>query len=125
MVTSIADDESKHMTKAHTNIAHILPWPSVGGTEQATLRLAQAVEARYQSKIFCLDQAVAVRNLFADAAFETISYEPITPSYRHLKSFLRDSYVLAQEFRRSDIHIVHCSDVLAGFYAAVAGRMAN
>ena len=116
--------QSKHMTRAY-NIAHILPWPSVGGTEHATLRLAQAVEARYQSKIFCLDQAVAVRNMYADAGFETVSYKPITPSYRHLKRFLHDSYVLAQEFRRTDIDIVHCSDILAAYHVAVAGRMAN
>jgi glycosyltransferase involved in cell wall biosynthesis len=113
------------MNKAYTNIAHILPWPSVGGTEHATLRLAQAVEARYQSKIFCLDEAVSVRNMFAEAGFETLSYQPITPSYRHLKIFLHDSYALAQEFRRRDIHIVHCSDVLAAYYAAAAGRIAN
>jgi glycosyltransferase involved in cell wall biosynthesis len=113
------------MTDSYTNIAHILPWPSVGGTEHATLRLAQAVEPYYQSKIFCLDQAVSVRNMFEEAGFETVSYKPITPSYRHLKRFLHDSYALAQEFKRRDIHIVHCADVLGAYYAAVAGRMAN
>lgn len=113
------------MADSSKNIAHILPWSNVGGVELATLRLAQAVRPRYQSKIFCLDEDVAVRNLFAEAGFETISYQPIIPSYRHLTRFLRDSYALAQEFKRHEIDIVHCSDLLAAYYAAVAGRMAN
>lgn len=108
-----------------TNIAHILPWPSIGGTEHATLRLAQAVGRSYKSKIFYLGGATPVRDMFAHAGFETIAYEPTTPSYRHLKKFMHDSYALSKEFRRREIGIVHCSDILAGYYAAVAGRMAN
>ncbi|NUR35345.1 MAG: hypothetical protein HOQ30_15175, partial [Gemmatimonadaceae bacterium] len=27
-------------------VAHLLPWPGVGGVEQATLRIAQAARAR-------------------------------------------------------------------------------
>lgn len=113
------------MTRRRDNIAHILPWPSVGGTELATLRLARAVAPRYQSKVFCLQDATKVSKLFSDQGFETVSYQPIVPSYRHLTRFLRESYALAQEFKRHEIDIVHCSDILAAYYAAVAGRMAN
>src|SRR2546425_7052912 len=124
-VASYAQSSLRPMPKSYINIAHVLPWPSVGGTEHATLRLVQAVEDRHQINIFCLDQAAQVRDMFGDAGFETILYKPITPSYRHLKRFLQDSYALAQDFMRKDIDIVHCSDLLAGYYAAVAGRMAN
>lgn len=113
------------MSKFHPNIAHIMPWPSVGGTEHATLRVAQAVEHRYGSKIFCLDQAEPVRKMFADQGFETVVYQPITPSFRHVTRFLKESYLLAQEFKRTSIDIVHCSDILAAHHAAVAGRLAN
>ena len=113
------------MVRPAKTIAHILPWPSVGGTEQATLRLARAVASSYRSKIFCLSDAHAVSRMFSDEGFETVPYRPITPSYRHLNRFLRDSYALSQEFKRNEIGVVHCADVLAGFYAAVAGRMAN
>jgi|ERR1043165_673498 glycosyltransferase involved in cell wall biosynthesis len=113
------------MTRRRHNIAHILPWPSVGGTEHATLRIAQAVGSAYESKIFCLAEATALRKMFSDEGFETLSYEPGTPSYRRLNKFLAQSYALAREFKRNKIDIVHCADVLAGFHAATAGRMAG
>lgn len=113
------------MTRRHNNIAHILPWPSVGGTEHATLRLARAVAPRYQSKVFCLEDATNVSKLFSDQGFKTFSYQPIVPSYRHVNRFLRDSYRLAQEFKRHEIDVIHCADVLAAYHAAVAGRIAG
>lgn len=113
------------MHKSRLNIAHILPWPAVGGTEHATLRVAQAVDGDFHGKIFHLNGATELKALFAGAGFETITYEPATPSYRHAGRFLRDSYALAREFKRHEINVVHCSDVLAAYQAAVAGRMAK
>lgn len=113
------------MTSRRINIAHILPWPSVGGTEQATLRLAQAVAPRYQSKMFCLSEAEKVSKLFSDQGFETVPYQPIIPSIRHANKFLRDSKQLAREFKRHEIGLVHCADILAGYHAALAGRIAG
>ena len=113
------------MRKSRLNIAHILPWPAVGGTEHATLRVAQAVNGDYHGKIFHLNGATELSALFSNAGFETIPYQPATPSYRHAGRFLRDSYALAGEFKRHEIDIVHCSDVLAAYHTAVAGRMAN
>ena len=113
------------MSRRRYNIAHILPWPSVGGTEHATLRLARAVAPRYQSKAFCLDGATNVSKLFSDQGFETFSYQPIVPSYRHVNRFIRDSYKLAHELKRHEIDVVHCADVLAGYHAALAGRIAG
>lgn len=108
------------------NIAHVLPWPSVGGTELATLRLARAAErAGFKSHAFYLKGATAVRNLFEGAGFETIPYEPPGASLRHAARFLADSRALAKEFARRGISLVHCADVLAGCHAAVAGRMAG
>ena len=113
------------MTTRRNNIAHILPWPSVGGTEHATLRLARAIAPRYQSKVFCLEGATNVSKLFSDQGFETFSYQPIVPSYRHVNRFIRDSNKLAQEFKRHEIGIIHCADILAGCHAAVAARIAG
>lgn len=113
------------MHKGRVTIAHILPWSAVGGTEHATLRVAQAVDGDFHGKIFHLNGAAELKALFANAGFETIPYEPATPSYRHAGRFLRDSYALAGEFKRHEIDIVHCSDVLAAYHAAVAGRMAK
>lgn len=113
------------MSRRRNNIAHILPWPSVGGTEHATLRLARAVAPRYLSKVFCLDGATNVSKLFSDHGFETFSYHPIVPSYRQINRFLRDSYRLAQEFKHHEVGVIHCADILAGYHAAVAGRIAG
>lgn len=114
------------MRRSHYNIAHILPWPSVGGTEQATLRIAQAVEGdQWRNIAFHLHEATAVRDLFAAAGFETIGYSAIEPSYRHPHSFVRDSLKLAKEIRRREIDLVHCSDTLAGQCVALAGKLAR
>jgi glycosyltransferase involved in cell wall biosynthesis len=114
------------MKKPVYNVAHVLPWPSVGGTELATLRIAQAVEsAGFRSVAFCLAEGQPVRELFRAAGFETARYEGVPPSYLHPRAFLRNSLALAREFRRRRVRLVHCSDVLAGFYAALAGRLAG
>ncbi len=108
-------------------VAHVLPWSSVGGTEQATLRIAQGVESYgFRSTAFCLDEPqAAVRELFAEAGFETASYRGVEPSYRRPKEFLRASFRLAAEFRSRKTDLVHCADLLAAYYAALAGKLAR
>lgn len=114
------------MSMSRYNIAHIMPWPSIGGVEQATLRIAQAVEGdQFRSVAFCLDGPSPVRDMFSEAGFETASYTAVDPSYRHPKTFLRASLQLAHELKRQEVDLVHCSDLLAGYYAAVAGRLAR
>ena len=114
------------MTQPVYNVAHVLPWPSVGGTEWATLRVAQAVEAEgFRSVAFCLTGAGPVREMFRAAGFETAEYEAVEPSYRRPKDYLRASWRLAREFRRRGVALVHCADVAAGYYTALAGRLAG
>jgi glycosyltransferase involved in cell wall biosynthesis len=114
------------MTQPVYNVAHVLPWAAVGGTEVATLRIAQAVEsAGFRSVAFCPGGGEPVRELFRAAGFETAEYEAVPPSYLHPRAFLRNSLALAREFRQRRVRLVHCSDVLAGFYAALAGRLAG
>ena len=59
------------------NIAYILPWPTVGGTETATLRIIRGVEGdEFRSTAFHLPDAEAVRAFFASAGVETAEYRP-------------------------------------------------
>lgn len=110
---------------AHT-IAHVLPFPSVGGTEHATIRVAKSVDAaRFSSIAFCLAEAEPVRALFANSAIPCVTYEPPVPSYRHAPSFLRSSLALAQQFRRHGVDLVHCADLEAAHQVAVAGWLAR
>jgi glycosyltransferase involved in cell wall biosynthesis len=107
-------------------IAHILPFPAVGGTEHATLRIAQALDpSRFTSLAFHLAEAEPVRAIFTDAGVRCAVYEPAVPSYRHAVGYLRSSLKLARQFREQRVHLVHCADMLAAHHAAMAGRLAG
>jgi glycosyltransferase involved in cell wall biosynthesis len=111
---------------ASINIAHILPWRSIGGTEVATLRIAQAVRPfNVRSVAFCLEGANSVRDLFRESKIEAVEYEQLEPSYFRGLHFLRASWRLARLFRANRINVVHCADLMAGHNAAVAGKMAR
>jgi glycosyltransferase involved in cell wall biosynthesis len=107
-------------------IAHILPFPSVGGTEHATLRIAKAVDSsRFTSVAFCLPEAAPVREFLTDCGIPCATYDPPVPSYRHGVSYLRSSVHLARELLKRQVDIVHCSDLLAAHHVALAGRLAG
>ncbi len=107
-------------------IAHILPFPSVGGTEHATLRIAQVVDAsRFSSVAFGLPEADSVRSLFVAAGVPCTAYEPAVPSYRDIAGYFRASFRLAREFKRQRVDLVHCADLLAAHHAGLAGRLAR
>lgn len=107
-------------------IAHVLPFPSVGGVEIAALRLMEGLEGdRFHNTAFCLRGAEGVSHLFAGAGFEAVEYDPVEPSYRHPRAFLQNAFRLARELRRRRVSLVHCQDVLAAHYTALAGRLAG
>lgn len=107
-------------------IGHILPWNAVGGTELATLRIAQAVQSEgFDSVMFCRADAPEVRRFFADHGFETASYDGLAFLPGRLTAFLRGTMRLAREFRRRRIDIVHCAELTAGDDAALAARLAG
>src|SRR6476620_6716376 len=98
------------MPSSEFRIAHILPWSSVGGTEQATLRITKEVSGQeFKHIAFCHSGPSAVQRLFANEGIETVNYEPSEPSYRHGAKFLRSSVRLAREFKKQEIDLVHCA----------------
>jgi glycosyltransferase involved in cell wall biosynthesis len=114
------------MQKSHYNIAHILPWTTVGGVECATLRIAQCTEGReFKNIAFHLPEGNGVKQLFAKEGFDTVDYRAVELSYRHPLPFLRASYTLARELKRKKINLVHCSDLMAASYAVFAGKLAG
>jgi len=107
-------------------IAHVLPWPTVGGVELATLRIAEALhDSVFTNIAFCLEGSTMVRDRFAERGYSTVAYKAVEPSYRHPKSFLSASFSLAGELKRQKIDLVHCSDLLAAYFAGFAGRLAR
>jgi glycosyltransferase involved in cell wall biosynthesis len=108
------------------HIAHILPFPSVGGVEIAALRLMEGLEGEeLHNTAFRLQTADSVGRMFTGAGFDAVSYEAVEPSYRHPGAYLRNCFRLAREFRQRGVSLVHCQDVLAAHYTAVAGRLAG
>lgn len=108
------------------HVAHVLPWDSVGGTEQATLRVARAVEGySFRSTAFCPGVRGPVTEMFTAAGVEVAGYEPVELSYRRPQGFALASMRLAREFRRRGVDLIHCADILAAQYAAFAGRLAG
>ena len=107
-------------------IAHILPFPHVGGTEHGTLRIAKAIDAtRFTSVAFCLKDADPVRALFENAGIECVTYEPAIPSYRHAATFLSSARALAGVLKRERADLVHCADIDAAHHTSLSGRLAR
>ena len=114
------------MSASRYKVAHVMPWAAVGGTEHATLRVARATEpAGFSHVVFCRSDAPEVRDFFASEGFETVTFDPVEPSYRSAHRYARDSYRLAREFRSRRVDLVHCADVAAAFGSGLAGRMAR
>lgn len=107
-------------------IGHVLPWPAVGGTEHATLRIARAVQGdEFESVVFCLRGAEPVVSLFESAGLPWDTYQPPVHSYRRYPRFLAESRRLARQFRDAGVDIIHCADLAAGYHAALAGWLAK
>ena len=107
-------------------VAHILPFPSVGGTEQATLRIMKAVEPYgYSGVAVLLADTEEMRRFFGDAGRTVLGWREPIPSLRHGKTFLAECRALASEFKRLKVSLVHCSDFKAAFHTALAGRLAG
>jgi glycosyltransferase involved in cell wall biosynthesis len=107
-------------------IAHVLPYPYVGGTEHGTLRIARAIdETRFTSVALCLGDAGPVRSLFEEAGIDCATYEPPVPSYRHGATFVSSSWSLARILKAQRADLVHCADIDAALYAGLAGRLAG
>lgn len=112
------------MTRHH--IAHILPSPSWTGAEAAALRITQGLGGGpFRHTIFCPNEAVELRNWFAAAGVETAGYSLAEADHRRPDLFLRDSSLLADEFRRRGVGLVHCAEVPAGQAAALAAVLAG
>jgi glycosyltransferase involved in cell wall biosynthesis len=107
-------------------IAHVLPWPGIGGTERSTHQLTTFLEKRgHHNVAYCLPEATRMRDFLASSQIENTTYRAVQPSYRHPSDYFRASRELAADFRRRRIDIVHCSDLLGVYYAVLAARLAR
>jgi len=107
-------------------IAHVLAWSIVGGTEISVLRIAQGqAGSDYEHVAFCTAGAKVVESFFHAGGLRTSTFESVDLSYRRPGPFLKASIRLARELRRQKVALIHCSDLMAGLRAAVAGKLAR
>ena len=114
------------MPRSSRRIAHVLCWPNVGGTEVATLRLAQALSTEEFTHIaFCAHGDSPVPELFSASGFEAVSCTLTELGLRRPLPFLKSSLRLARQLKALRIDLVHCSDVMSGIHATFAARLAG
>src|SRR6185369_7967186 len=107
-------------------IAHLLPWPGIGGTEHATLRIARAAAERgYRNVAFYRQDSPVVGEFFRDAGLETAPYELAELSARRPLPFVRNTLALRRAFRAHQVDLIHCADIDAALQVAPAGRLAG
>lgn len=105
-------------------VAHVLPFPGVGGVEHATLRIARATGSEhFRHVMFHREDGATVRDFFTQEGFETIAYQAIEPSYSKPAGFLRSSWQVARHMRQLGVDLIHCEDHLSGHYLGLAGRL--
>lgn len=116
---------SAHSQGTRCHIAHILPWPGVGGTEHATLRVMRAVGEGFRPTAFCMPDAAPVEAFFKDAGIETAHWSLADTELRHVRGLLYRARELARELRGRGVDLVHCADLRAAPVGALAGRLAR
>jgi len=108
-------------------VAHLMPFPGMGGTEVATLRIIRA-SGRYGVKHVAVffQGNEALLDAFRKEQVPSISWECPSPSLvRRSIQFLGESRKLARELKRLEVDLVHCADVLGAYSGALAGRLAG
>lgn len=115
------------MASARRRIAHVAPSIHViGGTEHGTVRLARAIEpAGFDSVMFCRDGDTPVSRFFRSEGFPVGGFSGVEPSLRRPLPYLRAVRALARDLREQRIDLMHCADLGAAHYTALAGRLAG
>lgn len=106
-------------------IAHFMPWSGMGGVEVATLRMIDATREQYRNVVFCLHDAVTLKDLLAKSGIATITYTPPEPSLRHLGRYFKESLVVARQIRQAGVDIVHFADDKAAYHNSLATFLAR
>jgi glycosyltransferase involved in cell wall biosynthesis len=107
-------------------VLHVIPFPGIGGTEVATRRIADAVRPLgVQSAALLLSPTDDQVAYFEQAGVPCFAdrRRPEPSLVREAPRFLLDSWKIARLCATFDL--VHCADVLAAYYMAVAARLAR
>lgn len=108
-------------------VAHVLPWPGLGGVATAALRLARALEetGEFHNLAFCHGGPTRVGQMFNEAGIETVGYEAGEFSYRHPLPYLRGTKSFLRLLREHKVDIIHSADLMGVYHAGLASRLAR
>lgn len=107
-------------------VAHILPFPEIGGTEigQVNVMLASR-RLGIDSFAIVPEGGGTVASYVREAGFTAYPYASPQPSFRHGARFWRESGELASFLREQKANAMHCANVLGAYHCALAGRRAG
>jgi glycosyltransferase involved in cell wall biosynthesis len=106
-------------------IAHLLPWPSIGGVEIATLRIIEMTGDRFRHVAFCMQSANDLKEACERAGAEVVTYVPPEPSIRHGLRFFKESLAVSRELKRIGADLAHFSDTKAAYHVSLATMLAG
>lgn len=107
-------------------IAHLLPWPTIGGTEWGTVRLIQSVGSEEFSHLaFVPRGAMGLIDLCSRHGVDCVEYVAHEPSIRSGAPFFRASLALGRQLRAHRVRLAHAADLLGAFYGSLAGPLAG
>jgi glycosyltransferase involved in cell wall biosynthesis len=106
-------------------IAHFIPWSGGGGTEIATLRMADATKHLFNHVAFCLPDTERLRDSFEELGITTVTYSPPEPSLRHARRFYRESAAVAIQLRTVGADVAHFAEIKAAYHNSLAVRLAQ
>lgn len=106
-------------------VAHLLPWPSIGGVEVATLRLIRATSERFRHVAFCIEGSPEIEGAFREGGVEVISYRPPEPSLLHGYRFYEESRAVAEKLRAAGADLAVCTEIKAAYHNSLAAVLAG
>jgi glycosyltransferase involved in cell wall biosynthesis len=121
----LANIKSDGESRRKLTIAHFMPWSGMGGVEVATLRMIDATREQYRNVVFCLHDAVTLKNFLEKSGIATITYTPPEPSLRHLGKYYKESLIVARQIQHAGVDIVHFADNKAAYHNSLATMLAR
>lgn len=123
----VLDSKARSGAFKPLRVAHVLPWPGLGGVATAALRLASALEetGEFHNLAFCHGGLTSVGQLFNDAGIEMVGYDAGEFSYRHPVPYLRGTKSFLRLLKEHRIDLIHSADLMGVYHAGLASRLAR
>lgn len=107
-------------------IGHIMPYPGIGGTEHATLRMAKITETEgYQNHFLLPADFTELADFYRGQNFPVHFIDEIVPSIRHFWQYYSRSKKVAKIVTDLRLDLIHAADYGSAFNVSLAAKMAK